>query len=85
MTMRPEETEGSTYPPLVLVTRAKKVRVPGVVYCLTHGQVHEDTLDPFGEGSKTCWENMTGERTKAMVHRTVFYGARKGDIDEEPE
>lgn len=65
------------------LTRAKKIRIEGVVYCLTHTTVHDDTLDPYGEGRNSCWDDIYGERTKAMVHRTVFYGARKGDIDEE--
>lgn len=65
------------------LTKAKKVRVDGVVYCLTHTTVHDDTLDPYGEGRKSCFDEIYGERTKAMVHRTVFVGLRKGDIDEE--
>lgn len=64
------------------LTKAKMLPVEGVVYCLTHTSVHDDTLDPFDEGSKTCWEGMYGARTKAMVHRPVYYRARKGDIDE---
>jgi hypothetical protein len=67
---------------LATLEKGKMLRVEGVVYCLTHTCVHEDTLDPYDEGSKTCWEGMFGARTKAMVHRTVYYRARKGDIDE---
>lgn len=63
--------------------KAKKLKIDGVVYCLTHGCVHENTLDPYDEGRLSCWDNMwSGERTRAMVHRTVFWGARKGDYPE---
>lgn len=65
--------------------KAKRVRMESQIYCLTHGSVHEATLDPFGEGSHTCFEGMYGERTIAMVWRSVFVGLRKGDYeDEEP-
>lgn len=65
------------------LTKAKKVKVVGVVYCLTHGGVHDDTLDPYGEGRNSCFDDMYEKRSKAMVHRTVFAGLRKGDIDED--
>ena len=68
---------------MTVLGRAKKVRVEGVVYCLEHTCVHDDTLDPYHEGQPTCFDNLYGERTKAMVHRTVFAGLRKGDYDEE--
>lgn len=55
-------------------------RIEGEVYCLEHGCVHDDTLDPYDEGRPSCFDNMWGERTKAMVHRPVYWRPRRGDI-----
>lgn len=65
------------------VERAVKRRVEGVVYCLTHTAVHDDTLDPYDYGEPSCLTEAGVGTTKAMVHRTVFVGLRKGDFDEE--
>lgn len=68
---------------MATLSRSKHVRDNSVVYCLTHTCIHDDTLDPYGEGYQTCFDGMYGEHTKAMVHRTVFIGYRKGDYEEE--
>jgi hypothetical protein len=62
-----------------MLERAKKVRIEGVVYCVEHTCVHDDTLDPYDEGRPSCFDNTYVERTKAMVHRPVYAGMRKGD------
>jgi hypothetical protein len=59
--------------------RAKKVRIEGVVYCTEHTCVHDDTLDPYDEGRLSCFDNISGERWKGMVHRRVYAGMRRGD------
>ena len=57
----------------IYLTRAKMLPVEGVVYCLEHAAVHDDTTDPYGYGEPDC---------KVEDHRAVLYRARKGDIDE---
>ncbi len=57
----------------IYLTRAKMLPVEGVVYCLEHTAVHDDTTDPYGYGEPDC---------KVEDHRAVLYRARKGDIDE---
>jgi hypothetical protein len=63
------ETEPSPY-----LTRSTMLPVEGVIYCLTHTVVHEDTVNPYGEGPES-W--CTKEE-----HRSVYYRGHKGDIDE---
>jgi hypothetical protein len=58
------------------LTRAKMLPVEGVVYCLHHGAVHDDTTDPYRYGEPECSKD---------EHRPVYYRARKGDIDESVE
>lgn len=67
-----------------ILDKGRMTRVEGYVYCHTHTCIHEDTLDPYGEGPNTCLTyNGTGVGvTKAQVHRTVYYRSRKGDIAE---
>jgi hypothetical protein len=60
--------------------KSKLVFVSYYVYCNTHGDIHENTLDPYQEGSPTCYGGEYG-LTKDMVHRTVYYRARKGDFE----
>jgi hypothetical protein len=60
------------------LTKGRMVRAEGYVWCHGHGDIHEDTLDPFMEGEPTCFNGEQGV-TKAMVHRTVYYRARRGD------
>lgn len=55
------------------LTRAKMLPVEGVVYCLIHDAVHDDTTDPYDTGEVECTKD---------EHRPVYYRARKGDIDE---
>lgn len=74
--------------PTTYLEKSKTVRVEGKVYCLTHTTVHDDTLDPYDYGYKSCLTEATGDGTgagvtKAQVHRTLFAGLRKGDVDEE--
>jgi hypothetical protein len=57
------------------LTRAKMLPVEGVVYCLSHDAVHEDTTDPYDYGTPDC---------KTKDHRPVYYRGRKGDLDEAP-
>jgi len=68
---QPEEDARNPY-----LERAKMLPVDGVVYCLEHTAVHDDTTDPYGHGAPDC---------EAKEHRTVYYRGRKGDIDETPE
>jgi hypothetical protein len=67
----PAATE--TERPSPYLHRAKMLLVEGVVYCLEHTAVHDDTTDPYGYGTPDC---------KEKEHRPVYYRARKGDIDE---
>lgn len=67
--------------------KSKNVKVEGMVYCLAHTTVHEDTTDPYGYGYQSCLTEYNGSGvgvTKAQVHRTLFAGLRKGDVDEGP-
>lgn len=57
----------------VYLERSKMLPVEGVVYCLEHGAVHDDTTDPYRYGEPDC---------KEAEHRPVYYRARKGDVDE---
>jgi hypothetical protein len=62
--------------------KSKMLRLDSDVYCLAHTCVHENSLDPYGEGPQTCLKiwNGTGVGTKKTdVHRTLFWGGRKGD------
>lgn len=59
--------------------RATLVRAEGYVWCEGHGCIHEDTLNPYGEGFPSSRFNGMSGVSKAMVHRTVYYRARKGD------
>ena len=68
---------------MTYLDRAKKVRVEGVIYCLTHTTIHDNTLDPYDEGRASCFDDLDFERTRDMVWRPVYVGLRKGDIDEE--
>lgn len=64
--------------------RYTMVPVEGQVYCLTHGVVHDDTLDPYYEGQPTCLQDWGPETTRRDVHRAVLYRGKPGDIDERP-
>jgi hypothetical protein len=55
------------------LTRAKLLPIEGVIYCLEHTAVHDDTEDPYETGASECSKS---------EHRPVLYRARKGDIDE---
>jgi hypothetical protein len=62
--------------------KARKLRLDSDVFCLAHVCVHENTMDPYGEGYASCLKqwNSTGIGVKREdVHRTLFWGARKGD------
>jgi hypothetical protein len=63
-------------PAYVTLKRTKLLRVEGVIYCLIHTEVHENTVNPYSMGP----ESWCDERE----HRSVYYRARKGDIDESP-
>ena len=56
------------------LVRPTMLQVEGVVYCLDHTVVHDDTENPYGEGPES-W-------CRKDEHRTVYYRGRKGDIDE---
>jgi hypothetical protein len=45
-------------------------KIDGVVYCLDHGCVHDDSTDPYGMGYPEC---------RREEHRPVYWRARKGD------
>jgi hypothetical protein len=66
---QPEKPEPSYY-----LTRSTMLPVEGVIYCLSHTVVHEDTVNPYGEGEES-W-------CKTEEHRTLYYRGHKGDIDE---
>ena len=63
----------------------EKVRVDEVVYCLSHGGVHADTLDPYDEGIRSCLLDYDGPDIvgRKAVHRPVYWGAHKGDYRED--
>jgi hypothetical protein len=67
-------TGETTYRVTPYLTKSKMLLVPEVVYCLEHTAIHDDTVNPFGEGPESWCD--------AKEHRTVYYRARKGDIDE---
>jgi len=54
--------------------RSTMLPVDGVIYCLTHTVVHEDTVNPYGEGEES-W-------CKKEEHRSLYYRGHKGDVDE---
>jgi hypothetical protein len=56
------------------LTRSTMLPIEGIVYCLDHTLVHEDTVNPYGEGPES-W-------CKKEQHRTVYYRGHKGDYDE---
>jgi hypothetical protein len=66
---QPQQPEPSYY-----LTRSTMLPVEGVIYCLTHTLVHEDTVNPYGEGEES-W-------CKKEDHRSLYYRGHKGDIDE---
>jgi hypothetical protein len=73
------ENSGETPPVLTheatqYLDRAKMLLIEDVVYCLEHTVVHDNTVNPYGEGEES-W-------CKATEHRTVYYRGRKGDVDE---
>jgi hypothetical protein len=59
------------------LTKSKMLPVEGVVYCLEHTAIHDATVNPFGEGEESWCDE--------KEHRTVYYRARKGDVDESLE
>jgi hypothetical protein len=60
---------------------SKMIRIDGQVWCDGHGDVHEDTMDPYDEGRATCVDNYApGYANKQTVHRTLYYRTRKGDL-----
>jgi hypothetical protein len=67
-----QEPEPSPY-----LKRSAMLPVEGIVYCLEHTLVHDDTENPYGEGPES-W-------CKKDEHRPVYYRARKGDLDERAE
>jgi len=68
---------------MTLLKKSKMLRVEGIVYCHTHTEVHEDSLDPYREGYLSCIPEHMCPRTASAVHRTVYYRARKGDWDDD--
>jgi hypothetical protein len=62
--------ETETMEPL---TKAQHVLVEGVVYCLDHGSVHDETTDPYGYGRPDCGKS---------EHRRVYAALRRGDWPE---
>ena len=69
---QPQQPEPSYY-----LTRSTMLPVEGVIYCLTHTVVHEDTENPYGEGPES-W-------CKKEEHRSIYYRGHKGDLDERVE
>ena len=70
----PEETPAAERSPYL--ERAKMLPIEGVVYCLEHDAVHDDTTDPYDYGKPDC---------KEKEHRPIYYRGRKGDLDEVQE
>lgn len=62
------DTESTPY-----LVRPTMLPIQGVIYCLDHTAVHDDTTDPYRMGSEECRES---------EHRSVYYRGRKGDVDE---
>jgi len=54
--------------------RSTMLPIEGIVYCLEHTLVHDDTTNPYGMGEES-W-------CKKEDHRTVYYRGHKGDVDE---
>jgi hypothetical protein len=69
----PAPTEPPAEPRSPYLDRAKMLPVEGIVYCLEHTAVHDDTTDPYDYGKPDC---------DKKEHRPVYYRGRKGDIDE---
>jgi hypothetical protein len=69
-----EQGEEQKPEPSYYLTRSTMLPVEGVIYCLTHTVVHEDTVNPYGEGEES-W-------CKKEDHRSLYYRGHKGDIDE---
>jgi hypothetical protein len=67
---------------MLQLEKSKMQKVEGYVYCLSHGAVHDDTLDPFDEHPQQCLKegNGTGIGVKREdVHRPVYTRLRAGD------
>jgi len=69
-------------PDLKYLIRAKNVPVEGYVWCDTHGDVHEDTLDPYEYGYPSCLTEVGPGVKKEDVHRKLLVRRVKGDLDE---
>jgi len=65
-----EEQEEQDY----FLKRSTMLPIEGIVYCLEHTLVHDDTVNPYGMGEES-W-------CKKEDHRTVYYRGHKGDVDE---
>lgn len=60
---------------------SRLVKAEDLVYCVTHTEIHTDTLDPYNEGWPTCYDMQYGV-LKSHVHRTVYWRTHKGDYEE---
>lgn len=60
--------------------KAKNVKADSVVWCIYHGCIHENTLDPYGYGYDECLTDAQHPyNNKRAIHRAVYVGLRKGD------
>lgn len=72
----PEHADAPRRPePRQPLTRAQRVRLSGVVYCLDHGTVHENSTAPYGPG----------DECRKQEHRSVYASLWAGDYPDAGE
>jgi hypothetical protein len=49
------------------------VRLPGLVWCSEHLEVHAETVNPYGLVGREDWCHRSN-------HRLIYYRSRKGDL-----
>lgn len=54
----------------VVTRHYRYVPVTSMVFCLTHGEIHEATTDPYDVGADEC---------SVAAHRRLYWLSRKGD------
>lgn len=57
-----------------ILDKPKMQRIEGWVYCHQLGEVHEDSLNPYGMGPES--------HCRRDEHRPLYYRARRGDYAE---
>lgn len=56
------------------MARRTTVPIDGLIYCLDHGTVHEETTDPYDYGEADC---------RVSEHRRIQAVSRYGDLTQE--